>query len=82
LRRDDVYVPEAGWGAYLLRLLLANLIMALVLLAGLYFWNEWTSWPWWQRAVRMAAMVAAGAGSYGLILLLSGLRPRHFRATS
>ena len=82
LRRDDVYVPEAGWGAYLLRLALANLAMVAVLLAALHFWPAWSGWPWWERAWRMAALVAAGGATYLLALLASGLRPRHFRATS
>jgi putative peptidoglycan lipid II flippase len=82
LRRDDIYRPEAGWGAFLLRLLLANLAMVAVLLAALHYWPAWSDWPWWQRAWRMGALVTAGGATYGLVLLASGLRPRHFRATS
>ncbi|WP_284500709.1 murein biosynthesis integral membrane protein MurJ [Microbulbifer litoralis] len=82
LRRDDVYRPEAGWGAYLLRLLAANAAMVALLFGGLYLWPEWSDWSWWQRAWRMGAMVAGGGAVYGLVLLASGLRPRHFRATS
>ncbi|MCW8127487.1 murein biosynthesis integral membrane protein MurJ [Microbulbifer halophilus] len=82
LRRDDVYKPEAGWGAYLLRLLAANATMVALLFGALYLWPEWSDWSWWQRAWRMGAMVAGGGGAYGLVLLASGLRPRHFRATS
>ena len=82
LRHSDVYSPEPGWGAYLLRLLLANLAMAAVLLGLLYLWPHWHDWSWWQRAWRMGALVTAGGGTFGLVLLASGLRPRHFRATS
>ncbi|MCK7598774.1 murein biosynthesis integral membrane protein MurJ [Microbulbifer sp. CAU 1566] len=82
LRQGGVYAPEPGWKAYLMRLLLANLAMAAVLLATLHYWPAWHEWPWWQRAWRMGALVAAGGATYGLILLASGLRPRHFRATS
>mgnify|MGYP000628051880 CR=1 FL=1 len=82
LRQGGVYAPEAGWRAYLVRLLLANLAMAAVLLGFLHYWPQWQDWPWWQRAWRMAALVAAGGAAYGLTLIASGLRPRHFRATS
>nr|WP_268932702.1 murein biosynthesis integral membrane protein MurJ [Microbulbifer celer] len=82
LRQGGVYTPEAGWGGYLLRLLLANLTMAAVLLAFLHYWPQWHEWPWWQRVWRMGTLVAAGGAAYGLTLLASGLRPRHFRATS
>ncbi|WGL18497.1 murein biosynthesis integral membrane protein MurJ [Microbulbifer bruguierae] len=82
LREGGVYAPEAGWGAFLMRLLLANLAMVAVLLTLLYFWPHWFDWSWWQRAWRMGALVTAGGAAYGLTLLASGLRPRHFRATS
>lgn len=82
LRRDDVYRPEAGWGGYLLRLLLANLAMVALLMAALHYWPEWSDWSWWQRAWRMGLLVAAGGATYILVLLASGLRPRHFRASS
>lgn len=82
LRQGDFYRPEPGWRGYLLRLALANLVMIAVLAVGLYFWPQWDDWSWWQRGWRMAVMVVAGAGAYGLTLLLAGLRPRHFRAVS
>lgn len=82
LRRDDVYRPEPGWKGYLLRLLLANLAMIAVLLLALYCWPQWGEWSWWERAWRMAVTVAGGGATYGLVLLVSGLRPRHFRATT
>ncbi|SEA48098.1 murein biosynthesis integral membrane protein MurJ [Microbulbifer marinus] len=82
LRRDDIYRPEAGWGAYLLRLLAANLAMVGVLLLALYHWQDWSDWSWLDRAWRMAVMVAGGGATFVLVLLVSGLRPRHFRATS
>ncbi|WP_255775772.1 murein biosynthesis integral membrane protein MurJ [Microbulbifer sediminum] len=82
LRRDDIYRPEPGWRGYLTRVLLANLAMAGLLAAALFFWPHWGDWSWWQRGWRMGVLVAAGAGTYGLVLLLSGLRPRHFRAVS
>ncbi|WP_232053822.1 murein biosynthesis integral membrane protein MurJ [Microbulbifer sp. GL-2] len=82
LRRDDVYTPEAGWANYLLRLVVANLFMVGVLLGALHFWGDWGSWSWFTRAWRMGVVVAAGSLAYVLVLLVSGLRPRHFRPTS
>ena len=82
LRQGGVYAPEPGWRGYLVRLLLANLAMAAVLLSILHYWPAWNEWAWWERAWRMGALVAVGGATYGLILLASGLRPRHFRAAS
>lgn len=80
LHRRDVYRPEAGWGAYLLRLGLANLAMVALLLGFLHLWPEWGQWSWWERSWRMGLLVAGGGGAYVAVLLASGLRPRHFRA--
>ncbi|WP_299584227.1 murein biosynthesis integral membrane protein MurJ [uncultured Microbulbifer sp.] len=82
LRRDDVFVPEAGWGRYLLRLAVANLAMMGVLVGVLHFWGDWAIWSWFERAWRMGVLVVAGGLTYLSVLFVMGLRPRHFRATS
>ncbi len=82
LRQGGVYAPEPGWRGYLVRLLLANLAMAAILFAILHYWPAWHDWAWWERAWRMGALVATGGATYALVLLASGLRPRHFRAAS
>nr|WP_069946961.1 murein biosynthesis integral membrane protein MurJ [Microbulbifer aggregans] len=79
LRRDQVYRPERGWAVFLLRLMAANLAMVGLLLGALAVWPEWSDWSWWERAWRMGVLVAGGGGAYLLVLLVSGLRPRHFR---
>jgi putative peptidoglycan lipid II flippase len=42
--------------------------------------GDWTAMadPW-HRAGLLLLVVAAGAATYGLVLLLMGLRPRHLR---
>ena len=82
LRQGGVYAPEPGWRGFLLRLLLANLAMVAVLLGILHYWSAWHDWVWWERAWRMGVVVAAGGATYAFLLLVGGLRPRHFRATS
>ncbi|MCH9692418.1 MAG: murein biosynthesis integral membrane protein MurJ [Gammaproteobacteria bacterium] len=82
LRRQDAYRPEPGWGAYLGRLLLASVAMAGLLMAGLYYWVDWSAWSWWERCWHMGILVVGGGGCYALVLFASGLRPQHFRAIS
>jgi putative peptidoglycan lipid II flippase len=79
LRRDQAYVPGAGWGAFALRLLLANLVLAalLVQLAGPL--GEWLAAGLPDRALRLAGIIGFGALTYFAVLGLAGLRPRHFR---
>jgi putative peptidoglycan lipid II flippase len=53
--------------------------MAVVVLALLAVWQDWTTWPWWERVWRLAVVVGAGALAYGAALWLQGIRPRHLR---
>lgn len=79
LRRMDVYRPEPGWWPFAVRMLLANLGMAAVLLYLNGIWQDWFQWLWWQRAYTMLLMVLAGLLSYVAILFMAGLRPSHVR---
>lgn len=79
LRKSGIYIAQPGWVIFTLRLVLASLAMVLVV-----YWlaadvSLWLAWGWQQRVVQMGLLVLAGAGAYGLALLLAGLRPRHLR---
>ena len=76
LLKKGVYRPLPGWGVFLSRVLLANLAMALLLflLADMVQWAEWRKL---ERVWRLASWVVGGAGAYLLLLVLSGLKPRH-----
>jgi putative peptidoglycan lipid II flippase len=83
LRRDGIYQPQAGWAGFSLRLLLASLAMAALLLwlaggpvSGL---AGWIAADKWTRALRIAGVVTAAAAVYFGVLAACGLRPRHFR---
>lgn len=82
LRRDGVYNPRAGWGAFGLRLLLANLVMA-----GLVVWmaggmDGWVHASSLARAGRLLAVIASGGAVYFATLWLSGMRLHHFRSVA
>jgi putative peptidoglycan lipid II flippase len=77
LHRGGFYQPQPGWGAFALRLLLAGTAMG-----ALVWWLAASTQVWWQgdvwsRAGWAGLLVGAGAASYFLVLLVSGLRPRH-----
>lgn len=79
LIRCGVYKPMKGWTLYFGQLFLANAAMAMVLVylaADMSFWLEW-SLP--ERAGQTGILVAAGLMTYVVTLLVSGIRPRHFR---
>ncbi|WP_093283507.1 murein biosynthesis integral membrane protein MurJ [Solimonas aquatica] len=79
LRRDGIYQAGAGWGAFALRLLLANVLMAAVVLylAGPLHW--WLTAGAWARGGRVLLVIAAAALVYFGVLAASGMRLQHFR---
>jgi putative peptidoglycan lipid II flippase len=80
LRRSGVYMPRAGWGALIGRVLLANAVMAGLLLALSKDLARWLSAPPMYRAFYLLALIAAGAAAYAAVLWVSGLRTAHLRA--
>ncbi|RYY73160.1 MAG: murein biosynthesis integral membrane protein MurJ [Gammaproteobacteria bacterium] len=80
LRNRQVYVPSAGWLKTWLRYGLANAVMVIVLLIGLYFLNGWAVWGVLERAISLLGLCVAGGVSYILGLGLAGFRPKDFRA--
>lgn len=79
LRRAGVYRRQPGWGRLLRQIALASLAMAAMVLVLRGVWTDWTAWAWWQRGWRLAVMVGAGGGLYGMLLWLQGIRPRDLR---
>ena len=79
LARAGVYRAQAGWGALVARILLANVAMGAVLwwlggdLAG------WLELPPLHRALRLGGCIIAGAATYFAALFLAGTRLRHLR---
>lgn len=76
LRRAGVYWPQAGWLQLVVRVALACTAMGLVL-----FWlappiDIWFGWDAGQRAFNLFGLLVAGAGTYGVLGLLVGLRPQ------
>jgi putative peptidoglycan lipid II flippase len=80
LRREGVYVRQPGWGRHLLRLALACAAMVAVLGTGLWHWQDWSSWDAATRIWRLAVLVAAGGGSFLLVLFAAGFRLQDLRA--
>lgn len=79
LRQADVFELQPGWGRFLLRALLANAAMAAMLLFTLQLAPEFTEVGKWQRIGWLALLVAGGAATYALAMLVLGFRPRDFR---
>jgi putative peptidoglycan lipid II flippase len=81
LRRDGVYRPAAGWGRFWTQLLVANALMAGLLLSLAGELGEWTSAPALERAARLAWVIGAAVAVYFAALWATGVRVRDFRQT-
>ena len=80
LRRDGLYRPQPGWGAFGLKLAVACLAMATTVLALRGWIGDWTALASWQQRVGWLGLaIGAGALAYAATLLACGLRPRHLR---
>jgi len=79
LMREGVFRFQPGWLSFSLRLLCANVAMAvfLVVLAGP--WEQWLEWPTATRVWQLTQLCLGGLLVYVISLWLSGMRPSQFR---
>jgi putative peptidoglycan lipid II flippase len=80
LTKAGVYKPRAGWGVLLVRIVLANLAMAAVLIWFAGDLADWLAAPPLERVWRLALGIVAGAITYFAALFALGLRMRHMRS--
>ena len=79
LRRQGIYTPD-GDGKWIL----SRILLALAVMGGLLYWGapaleQWHIKGLWERVWSLSAWITAGAATYVLVLVVSGLRPRHLR---
>jgi putative peptidoglycan lipid II flippase len=75
LLRDKIYRPGKNWRVFILRIILANEIMAV------FLWKYvdsgwWADWSAQQRVGQLALWIVVAACIYAMSLLLSGFRVR------
>ena len=78
LYKQNILIPQKGWGIFLIRVFIALFVMALVLnfiVPQDQFWlNQIAS----IKILNLALMVLVGATSYFLVLLVTGMRVSDF----
>jgi putative peptidoglycan lipid II flippase len=79
LRRDGRVSWAPGWGRFLLRIALACLAMAVVVLAARWHIGSFGELPAAMRVWHLTWVVLLGAAIYGAVLLMLGFRPRDLR---
>lgn len=81
LHRQGVFVFQAGWMPYLVRLMAASSAMVLVLALLSTETAQWLSWAWQRRALEMLLLCGAGGAAYLCVHLACGTRLSHLRAS-
>ncbi len=78
LRRHGIYAPQPGWSLFLLKLVIAVVVMACVLWGIMQLLPAWNTGGMAMRSLRLSGLVGGGVLAYFGTLALLGFRPRDF----
>lgn len=78
LRKHNLYQPNAGWFSFLIKIILANVIMAGVILGINHFLPSWEQGHLLSRLMRLLLLVFLGAGTYFISLMLLGFKIKDY----
>ncbi len=79
LKRAGVYEAQPGWGKFLLRLLIACVLMTGAVLVGLHWAPDFTRVALMQRIAWLSVLVLGGVFIYLLAMFAVGFRARDLR---
>lgn len=82
LRKQALFQPQPGWGGFLLRLVIAVIAMAAVLLGLMLIIPDWTSGGMAWRLLRLTGVCLAGGSAYFAMLAMLGFRLKDFTRQS
>lgn len=74
LKADGVFRFQAGWLVFVIRLILANALMAAYLVVMSSDWQAWLSWSVLERVGQLAILVFGGMVIYVAVLVVAGMR--------
>ena len=78
LKRQNIYVPQAGWPVFILKVLASVAFMAVVLFTSMGEASWWLQAGWQLKVPAILGLVLLGTGVYAACLLAFGFRPRDF----
>ena len=79
LRRDGVIEHAPGWAAFLLKVLLAGVVMGSLLFYFVPDQAQWFAAGFFKNCIWLAVAVVCGAAVYVAVLLALGIRPAEFK---
>ncbi|ADO48971.1 murein biosynthesis integral membrane protein MurJ [[Enterobacter] lignolyticus] len=78
LRKKDIFTPQPGWRTFLIRLIVAVLVMSAALLGMMHIMPEWSHGTMPYRIMRLMAVVVVGIVAYFATLLALGFKVKEF----
>jgi putative peptidoglycan lipid II flippase len=81
LRQRGAYLPRPGWAGFVLRILVALVVLGTILWFATGADASWLAMSASQRILRLAGVVCGGGAAYFATLWLLGFRLRDFRRT-
>lgn len=78
IRKQNHYQPGAGWQAFWLRIIFANIVLALLLWLLVGDLSLWFGWDWFTRVWHLMFLCISAVFVYFLCLGLSGMRLQDF----
>lgn len=76
LRKADVFLPQAGWVLFFVRLCLANALMIVTLVVLSFVFGDFSEKGVVERIVDLSLLIFAGAITYLVGMLAMGMRPK------
>ncbi|WP_342321117.1 murein biosynthesis integral membrane protein MurJ [Kosakonia sp. BYX6] len=78
LRKQDIFTPQPGWQRFLLRLIIAVLVMAAALVGMLHVMPDWSQGTMPYRLLRLMVVVLVGVVAYFATLAVLGFKVKEF----
>lgn len=78
LKKSGAYQPNAGWAKFLLKLIIAVMLMAIALFYAAHWAGDWLAMSAIVRISHLAVIVVGGMLVYFAALAVLGFRPRDF----
>ena len=74
LIRSKLYLPEAGWLGYSIKLLLASVLMGIIVFLGAPDLNTWMNYSLLERVLNISLWIVIGMTSFVILSYAMGLR--------
>ncbi|WP_225639271.1 murein biosynthesis integral membrane protein MurJ [Candidatus Profftia sp. (ex Adelges kitamiensis)] len=78
LRKQKMYIPQPGWSIFIIKIVVAVMIMTVAITGLMWLMPEWDSGVILIRVLRLIGIILAGASSYLGTLAFLGFRINSF----